>query len=52
MTKLVINSLTVSHFDFRNFENPSLQYFYCKLQGHALNEVNPQPKKDTMIPDY
>jgi hypothetical protein len=51
LTKLLINSLTVTDFDLRDFENPSLQHFYCKLQGHALNEENPKPKPDTLMPD-
>jgi hypothetical protein len=51
LTKLLINSLTVTNFDLRNFESPSLQHFYCTLQGHALNEQNPQDKIDTLQPD-
>lgn len=38
VTKLLINNLTVPDFDFRDFENPSLQKFYSHLQAHALNE--------------
>ena len=38
VTKLLINNLTINHFDFRDFENPALQKFYSHLQAHALNE--------------
>ena len=41
-TKLLINNLTVKEFDFRDFENPSLQKFYSHLQAHALNESLPE----------
>jgi ATP-dependent DNA helicase 2 subunit 1 len=37
VTKLLINNLTVSSFDLRDFENPGLQKFYSHLQAHALN---------------
>lgn len=37
ITKLLINNLTIHNFDFRDFENPSLQKFYSHLQAHALN---------------
>ncbi len=38
LTKLLINNLTVTDFDFRDFENPSIQKFYAHLQAHALNQ--------------
>lgn len=52
LTKLIINNLTVTDFDFRDFENPNLQKFYCHLQAHALNQQVVEEKKDTIQPDY
>ena len=51
VTKLLINNLTVHDFDFRDFENPSLQKFYAHLQAHALNEPNVEEREDLLMPD-
>lgn len=52
LTKLLINNLTVTDFDFRDFENPSIQKFYAHLQAHALNQQVVEEKEDTIQPDY
>lgn len=36
VTSLLINNLTINDFDFRSFENPSLQKFFSHLQALAL----------------
>ena len=51
VTKLLINNLTVQDFDFRDFQNPSLQKFYSHLQAHALNEPNVEERSDLLMPD-
>jgi ATP-dependent DNA helicase 2 subunit 1 len=51
ITKLLINNLTIHNFDFRDFENPSLQKFYSHLQAHALNEKDVQLRPDLLEPD-
>lgn len=51
ITKLVVNTLTVDDFDFRDFENPSLQKFYAHLQSIALNSESVDMKPDTLMPD-
>ena len=38
ITSLLVNNLTISDFDFRSFENPSIQKFYSHLQALALGE--------------
>ena len=40
VTSLLVTSLTINDFDFRSFENPSLQKFYSHLQALALGEKN------------
>lgn len=52
VTKLLINNLTVQDFDFRDFENPSLQKFYSHLQAHALNEKTVEERPDLLLPDF
>lgn len=51
VTKLLINNLTVHDFDFRDFENPSLQKFYSHLQAHALNDTDVVEREDLLKPD-
>jgi ATP-dependent DNA helicase 2 subunit 1 len=51
VTKLLINNLTINDFDFRDFENPSLQKFYSHLQAHALNEKDVVFRPDLLEPD-
>lgn len=51
VTKLLINNLTIHDFDFRDFENPSLQKFYSHLQAHALNEKDVTFRPDLLEPD-
>jgi ATP-dependent DNA helicase 2 subunit 1 len=51
VTKLLINNLTVQDLDFRDFENPSLQKFYCHLQAHALTEKSVVERPDLLMPD-
>ncbi len=52
VTKLLINNLTIKDFDFRNFENPSLQKFYTYLQAHALNDKDVRVLNDLLQPDH
>lgn len=52
ITKLIVNNLTVREFDFRDFENPSLQKFYAHLQSIALNSEQVDQKPDSLLPDY
>ena len=51
LTKMLVNNLTIHDFDFRNFENPSLQKFYSHLQAHALMEKDVQLRPDLLEPD-
>ncbi len=48
--KILINSLT-TEVDSRNFENPAIQTFYSRLQAIALDEKNPEPVEDLIVPD-
>ena len=51
MCKLLINNLTITEFDVRNFENPSLQKFYSHLQAHALGEKEVESPPDLIKQD-
>ncbi|KAL4483805.1 hypothetical protein ABPG72_006180 [Tetrahymena utriculariae] len=49
--KMMCNALDLANFDFRNFEDPSLQKFFAHLQAHALQEQNPENPPDLIQPD-
>ena len=49
-SKLLIHSITAD-IDCRNFENPSIQTFYTRLQAIALDEKKPEDIEDLLLPD-
>lgn len=51
ITSLLVNNLTINDFDFRSFENPSLQKFYSHLQALALGEKSVEERPDLLQPD-
>lgn len=48
----LVESLTVENFDFRNFENPSIQRFFKIVQGLSLGLNEVTPPEDVLEPDY
>jgi hypothetical protein len=51
VTSLLVNNLTINDFDFRSFENPSLQKFYSHLQALALGDKHVDERPDLLQPD-
>ena len=49
--KLFIKNMDID-FDSRNFENPTIQKFYSRLQSIALDEKEPEEVQDMLEPDY
>lgn len=51
VAKKMINALTID-FSPHSFENQSLQKMHSYLQALALGETEPEPVKDTLLPDF
>ncbi len=49
--KLLVKTLSKDDLDCRNFENPSIQTFFTRLQEIALTERHMEPIEDLLLPD-